>query len=104
VEQTLRSGLFFLGTANVDEVVGDHAEPDPALHSGIALVSAAIEAVPPLGDADASLASGPPLLAIAEPALPLLTLPDTETALALMRKYPDVRVHMKEQGACNEDR
>jgi len=32
-----------------------------------------------------------------------LVAPDTETALALMRKYPDVRVHVKEQEACNED-
>jgi hypothetical protein len=33
-----------------------------------------------------------------------LMAPDTETALALMRKYPDVRVHVKEQEAFNEDR
>jgi hypothetical protein len=26
-----------------------------------------------------------------------LMAPDTKTALALMRKYPDVRVHMQEQ-------
>ncbi len=65
---------LFHGTADVDDVVGDHAEPDPTLHSGVALVSAAVETVPPLGDADASLAVGPPLLAVAEPARPLLTL------------------------------
>ena len=33
-----------------------------------------------------------------------LMAPDTETALALMRKYPDVLMHVKEQEACNEDR
>jgi hypothetical protein len=33
-----------------------------------------------------------------------LMAPDTETALALMRKYPDVRVHVMEQEASNEDR
>ena len=60
--------------ADVDDVVGDHAEPDPTVHSGVTLVSASVETVPPLGDADASLAAGPPLLAVAEPALPLLTL------------------------------
>ena len=65
---------LFHGTADVDDVVGDHAEPDPTLHSGVALVSAAVETVPPLGHADASFAAGPPLLAVAEPALPLLTL------------------------------
>ena len=64
--------LFFHRAADVDEVVGDHAEPDPALHSGVALVAAAIEPVSPLDHADASLASGPPFLAVAEPALLLL--------------------------------
>jgi hypothetical protein len=44
-----------------------------AQDTGIAPVTAAVETVPPFGDADASLASGPPLLAVAEPALPLLS-------------------------------
>ena len=56
------------GIADVDEVVGDDAEPDPALHPVIALVSTAVEAVPAFDDADASLASGAPFLAVAEPA------------------------------------
>ena len=38
----------------------------------VAFVSATIEPVSPLGHADASLASGPPFLAVAEPALLLL--------------------------------
>src|SRR6267378_8272914 len=62
--------MLFHGTADVDNVVGDHAEPDPTLHSGIAFVAAAIEPVSPLDHADASLASG---LSVAEPALPLLS-------------------------------
>src|ERR1019366_6536294 len=70
----LRCSLLFHGTADVDDVVGDHAEPDPTLHSGIAPVMASVETVAPFAHADASLASGPPLLAVAEPALPLLTL------------------------------
>ena len=57
-----------------DEVVGDDAEPDPALDPVIALVSTAGEAVPAFDDADASLASGAPFLAVAEPALLLLAL------------------------------
>src|SRR5882724_8597085 len=69
----LRCRLHLDGVADVDNVVGDHAEPDPTLHSGIAFVAAAIEPVSPLGDADASLASRSPSLAIAEPALPLLS-------------------------------
>ena len=55
--------------ANIDDVVGDDAKPDPTLHSGIALIAAAAEPMSPLDDADASLASGPPFLAVAEPAL-----------------------------------
>ena len=55
--------------ANIDDVVGDDPKPDPTLHSGIALIAAAAEPVSPLDDADASLASGPPFLAVAEPAL-----------------------------------
>src|SRR6202162_1533788 len=70
----LRCSPLFHGTADVDDVVGDHAEPDPTLHTGIAPVMASVETVAPLADADASLAAGPPLLAVAEPALPLLTL------------------------------
>ena len=62
------------GVPDVDEVVGDHAEPDPAPHSGVAFVAAAVEAVPALDHADAALAAGPPLLAVAEPALLLLAL------------------------------
>src|SRR6266436_10111530 len=68
----LLDGLFFHCAADVDEVVGDHTEPDPTPHSIFALVSAAVEPVSPLDHADTSLASGPPFLAVAEPALLLL--------------------------------
>src|SRR5271169_5829398 len=54
--------------------LGDDAEPDPALHSGIALVAAAAEPVSAFEHADASLASGAPFLAVAEPALLLFAL------------------------------
>ena len=55
--------------ADVGEIVGDHAEPDPALHSVLALVAATVEAVSPLHQADTTLASGTPFLTVAEPAL-----------------------------------
>src|SRR5262249_2517685 len=57
---------------DVDDVVGDNAEANPAVHSVEAFVAAAIETVSPLDHADAPLASGPPFLPIAEPALLLL--------------------------------
>src|SRR4030081_469487 len=33
--ERLRRFLLLHGTADVDDVVGDHAEPDPTLHSGL---------------------------------------------------------------------
>jgi hypothetical protein len=70
----LGSGLLFHGATNVDDVVGDDAEPDPAAHSEVALVSAAVEAMSPLDGADASFTSGAPFLAAAEPPLSLFAL------------------------------
>jgi hypothetical protein len=64
--QTLRSSLSAHHLADVDEIVGDHAESDPTLHSIVALISTAIEAIAPLDHADASFASGAPFLAVAE--------------------------------------
>ena len=66
--------LLFQHPTDVDEVVGDDAEPDPALHSDSAFVAAAVEPVSPFDHADAPLASGSPSLAVAEPALFLLAL------------------------------
>src|SRR5262245_51374382 len=62
----------FDDTADIDEVVGDDAEADPAIHSDSSLVAATAEAVSSFDDADAPLASGAPLLAVTEPALFLL--------------------------------
>src|SRR5262249_59437715 len=63
--------------------VGDDAEPDPALHTIITFVSTAGEAVPALDDADAALATGSPLLAVAEPALLLLAFARRALARAI---------------------
>src|SRR5437867_518317 len=57
------------GGAVGDEVVADDPETDPALHSSVAFVSAAIKPVAPFDHADAPLRSGPPFLPFAEPAL-----------------------------------
>src|SRR5262249_43278574 len=66
--------LFCHGATDVDDVIGDDAETNPAVHSDKSLVSAACEAVAPLGHADASFTSGAPFLTVAEPALFLLAL------------------------------
>lgn len=59
---------------DIYEIIGDHTESHPALHSVVTFVSATIQTVSPLDHADATLASGAPFLAVAEPALPLLAL------------------------------
>jgi hypothetical protein len=41
----LRDRVLFHGATDVDDVVGDDAEADPAVHSDVALVTAAVEAV-----------------------------------------------------------
>jgi hypothetical protein len=36
---------------NIDKVIGNHPKSDPALHADVASISAAVETMPPLGDA-----------------------------------------------------
>ena len=36
--------MLFDGATDIDDVVGDNAEADPAVHSDVALLAAAIEA------------------------------------------------------------
>jgi len=68
----LSAGLLGHDAADVDQVVGNHPEADPALDSGIPLVAAATQSMPSFDNADATLAAGPPFLAVAEPTLLLL--------------------------------
>src|SRR5258708_7603623 len=82
---SLRSGLLFHGTTDVDNIVGNDPEPNPSVHSDESLVAAAREAVSPLDHADASFAAGAPSLAVAEPALSLLAL----ALLAVFRLLTD---------------
>ena len=65
----LSAGLLGHDAADVDQVVGNHPEADPALDSGIPLVPAATQSMPSFDHADATLAAGPPFLAVAEPTL-----------------------------------
>src|ERR1017187_3433649 len=61
--------------AKVDQIIGDHAEPNPALHAGVFLVERSSQAVPSFQQADSSLAAGSPLLSFLEPALFLMLAP-----------------------------
>ena len=58
--------------ADIDEIVGDDAEPDPAVDADITSIAASIETVSPLDHADPAFGPGAPFLAVAEPALSLL--------------------------------
>src|SRR6185369_7209047 len=57
--------------SDVNEIVRDHTESYPALHSFVAFIEAATASVPPFENADAALTPGPPLLSLLEPALSL---------------------------------
>ena len=91
------ASLLLQSSTNVDEVIGDHAEPNPALHADLASVTATVEPVPSLDHTDASFASGAPLLAIARGApMLVVTRPDRHAdcrsgpspILALERPWP----------------
>ncbi len=62
--------------ADIDQIVGNYPEADPALHPVITAISTTVQAVPSLAHADAPLAPGAPSLPVAEPALLLLTFTD----------------------------
>ncbi len=66
VTDCLKGHLLLHGVTNVDDVVSDDAEADPAGYSDVAIVAAATS---PFDDADAPFASDGPLLAITEQAL-----------------------------------
>src|ERR1035441_2370493 len=61
--------------ADIDEVIADHTEPDPALHAALPLVAAAVEPAAALHHADAPFTTGPPFLPVAEPGFLLFPLP-----------------------------
>jgi hypothetical protein len=69
------SALQGQATTNLDHVVGDHAESHPAFYAAEPAIPGATESVATLEYADASLTSGPPPLARAEPTL-LLKSPE----------------------------
>src|ERR1022692_4445266 len=60
---------------DVDEIIGDHSEADPAFHTTITLVSTAVESVATLQHADSPFTAGPPFLPVAKPGFLLFPLP-----------------------------
>ena len=45
---------------DIDHIVGDDGQPDPALHAVVPAVAAAIQAVTPFHDTDATFTAGAP--------------------------------------------
>src|ERR1035441_8988566 len=74
--------------ADIDEVIADHTEPDPALHAALPLVAAAVEPVAALHHADAPFTTGPPFLAVAEPGFLLFPLPFGALGVAIGNADP----------------
>ena len=73
-----RSSCFRLAgedAADVDEIIADHAESNPALHAAVPFVPATVEPVAALHYADASFTASPPFLPVLEPGLLLFLLP-----------------------------
>src|SRR5215470_8438442 len=52
---------------HVDEIVGDHSESDPSVHSILTSIATAIQSMPAFQNTDATLAAGSPLLALSKP-------------------------------------
>src|ERR1700730_4883959 len=63
----LSAGPLGHDAADVDQVVGNHPEADPALDTGIPIGPAATQSMPSFAHADATLAAGPPFLQLAAP-------------------------------------
>src|SRR3989475_4409644 len=79
-------------SAHLDQVIGDHAESDPAFHAVESSVAATTQSVAALEHADAPLASGPPSLAGAEPTL-LLPSPALLAARAPVGNRHSLHAH-----------
>ena len=54
--RTLLSGSSGHHAANVEEIIGDHAESDPALHPKFSPISGAVEPVSPFNHASPAAA------------------------------------------------
>src|SRR5450631_4457338 len=74
--------------ADIDQVIADHAESNPALHAAIALVQTAVEPVAALHHADAPFTTGPPVLPVTEPGFLLLFLPLRALGVAIGNADP----------------
>ena len=73
---------------DVDQVVGDDAQPDPALDAGHAFVATTVQAMASLEKTDTTFTAGAPFLRVAEPAFLLESLAAGMTIPEIVRAYP----------------
>src|SRR5947209_1337547 len=74
--------------ADVDQIVGQHAQSDPALHSLATAIQTAPQSVPPLHHADTSFAACAPTLRLLEPATPFHLFALRTTCVAVRYRDP----------------
>src|SRR4051794_34362983 len=72
----------------VDQVVGDHAESDPALYAFGTSVAASAQSMAALDDADTSFAAGSPRLRLPEPAALFELFPLRTMRVSVRHRYP----------------
>src|ERR1700761_9609228 len=61
--------------SHVDEVIGDHAQSNPSPHAALTAITAPVQAVPPLENADPAFACGSPALTFFEGSFFLMAPP-----------------------------
>jgi hypothetical protein len=76
------------GLADVDQVVGEHAEPDPPFHALRSVIQTTPQPMPPFGHADTPFAARAPALSLLEPAAPLQLLALRTARVAIRHCHP----------------
>src|SRR5262245_53923757 len=66
-EFLIPSSLKGQSPPKVDQIVGDHAESNPSIHSVLATIATPIQSVSPLQDADSTFTARLPLLGLSKP-------------------------------------
>src|SRR5437764_9217664 len=78
---------------NINQIVCDHAQSNPALHSGKAAIQTPAQSMSPFQRADPSFTTGPPLLPSPEPTT-LLYMAPLFTACVSVRHRDTLDTHL----------
>src|SRR5215469_1086243 len=85
--ESLRSSPGQVGT-DMDDVVGDHSESDPAPDAARAFVQRSPQPMPAFEDTDAAFTAGAPFLKLLEPTLLLPLLAGGALCVMAWNRYP----------------